>query len=262
MNEWFGKIKIGEISTVQAGSPGNETPFTEMKENNVRFVHYPDCQQLIIWLTHPGSEYNYVRLRNKNTQVIIEEWPVKDHLNGSIQLLWDTLTIAPGNYIIEIDWKNGWQHHIEFVKEVEGSVEEIKEPDVIVNSAEKTAAPILYRDGFGKIIENEDLAIQEKLKKQVFSKFTRRIEYDGNFRAGNIVYIDGDTRIKFSHEMGGGNCMCYIDIPTAGQWEAQTKTPLSGRKEILEFVARTVNSEQASNCRFEITDDSITYYYR
>ncbi len=62
--------------------------------------------------------------------------------------------------------------------------------------------------------------------------------------------------------MGGGNCMVYIDIPTQLQWEAFTKTPLARRKEILEFVAATVQAQQASNCNYEIKESSIGFYYK
>jgi len=59
----------------------------------------------------------------------VEEWPVAEKLSGSIQLLWDTLMIAPGLYTIEINYKAGWQHIIEIQKLEEGFVPEAKEPE-------------------------------------------------------------------------------------------------------------------------------------
>ncbi|MBI5857426.1 MAG: hypothetical protein HZB42_07225 [Sphingobacteriales bacterium] len=122
--------------------------------------------------------------------------------------------------------------------------------------------PIVYRDGFGNIIEDEDLKLREKLNKELMNKFSRRIEYEGTFRAGTIIYRDNESTIKFYHEMGGGNCMFYIDVPPESEWEKQTQTPLSRRKEILEYVAETVRVQQASNCYFEIKEKEIGFYYK
>jgi hypothetical protein len=132
----------------------------------------------------------------------------------------------------------------------------------IVYMAKEKKKPIVYKDGFGNIIPDEDLILREKLDKELVAKFGRKIEYTGNLRAGSVIYIDINTRIEFSHEMGGGNCMVYIDIPTEAQWVAFTKTPLAGRKEILEFVAAAVQAEQASNCKYEIKENSISFYYK
>ena len=109
---------------------------------------------------------------------------------------------------------------------------------------------------------NEDIILREKLNKELARKFNRRIEYEGNLRAGTVIYTDIDTRIEFYNEMGGGNCMVYITVPVENQWEEQTKTSLSRRKDILEYVAAAVHSQQASNCYFEIKEDAISFYYR
>ena len=126
----------------------------------------------------------------------------------------------------------------------------------------KKKPPIVYRDGFGNVIPNIDLEMQEKLKEEIKGRFERHLEYEGNLRAGNVLYIEGKLRISFSNEVGGGNCMVYIDIPSDENWEAQTNTPLSRRKDILEFVAATVQMQQASNCRYEIRENTISFYYK
>ena len=123
MNSYFGTITIIKISNGQlANSSGNKDDyaFIPFGESNIRFEHYPDCQQLIVWLPHPGSEYGKLRLVNNKSKLIEEEWPVTDRVNGSIQIILDTLPIAPGLYTIEIDWKNGWQHQIYFEKHNNG----------------------------------------------------------------------------------------------------------------------------------------------
>lgn len=266
MKRYVGTILIGSIKNIQyvsASMEAGNTIFNPLTETNVRFVHYPDCQQLIIWLTHPGREYGNVRLKNNTTEFIVEEWPVTEKLSGNIQILWDTLMIAPGSYTIEIEYKNGWQHQIEIEKLAQGIVATVKAPEPVAAEKEKNSdGPVKYRDGFGNILENEDMVLREKVDKDLVRKFSRHIEYEGNFRGGTIVYEDTEVRIEFGHEMGGGNCMFYIDIPDEDQWEAATKTPLSERQHIIEFVAARVKSEQASNCNYIIETASIGFYYK
>ena len=264
MKSYFGAITIGAIRNRQAAFSTIEedaVTFIPLNENNIRFVCYPDCQQLIIWLTHPGIKYSTVQLVNQKNNEIIEDWPVTDRLSGSIQILWDTLPIAPGLYTININGRNGCVHEVDFEKHEEGE-NAVTEKAEIVFKEEKSAGQIVYKDGFGKVIENEDLVLREKVIKDIGRRFSRRIEYIGSVRSGTVIYIDNETRIEFINEMGGGNCMVYIEIPTEEQWETQTKTPLAARKEILEFMAETVRAEQASNCNYKIKDNMIGYYYQ
>jgi len=264
MDAWFGKIEIEKIGNNRF-SPGKEDGFKELNDTHVKVVHYPDCQQLLIWLTHPGWEYGTIRLCTKKGK-LIEEWPVSDKLNGSIQLVWDTLPVKPGTYTIGIDWKKEGQHLISFTKYKEGAEKNKTgkpvKAEVQKKKEKKKDEPIEYRDGFGKPIPNEDLILREQLEKDIAAKFNRRIEFEGNFRSGKIIYTEGETRIEFIHEMGGGNCMFYIEIPTEKQWEAHTKTALSRRKDILEYIARWVQVRQASNCNVGIKNDSIVYTYK
>ncbi|MBK7335982.1 MAG: hypothetical protein IPJ00_07360 [Saprospirales bacterium] len=254
MKQYFGIIEIGDIQNIPADGPEGG------KQAEVKFVHYPDCQQLIIWLAEYGRNYGSVRFTDRKTSRIFKEHSVADILNGSIQLLFDTLDLPPGEYSIEIDHPKGWKHLIEITKFKKG-YQTPKPPPPEVDEALLDRPPIVYRDGFGNILPNEDLIMRDNFLKELADKFLARIEYEGNFRSGTVIYIDGETRISFTHEMGGGNCMLYIDIPDEKAWEAQTGTPLRHRKDIVEFVAETVRREQASNCRFEIGHNSITYYY-
>jgi len=92
------------------------------------------------------------------------------------------------------------------------------------------------------------------------STFGRRLEYEGNFRAGTIIYVDGDIRIPFYHEMCGGEMKFSIDVPVVAHWQDATGTPLSQRDDIIAFVAQRVKQEQASSWRYEITGQSIDFY--
>ena len=118
----------------------------------------------------------------------------------------------------------------------------------------------VYTDGFGNPMPNEDAIIREKAFRDLTAQFSRHLEYEGTFRGGTITYIEGDLRIPFSHEMYGGKYHFGIDIPSKSQWEARTKTPLSRRQEIIEFLAETVQREQASSWQYEIRETDIAYY--
>lgn len=87
-----------------------------------------------------------------------------------------------------------------------------------------------------------------------------RIQYTGNVRAGSAIYLEGDIRIEFWYEMGGGDCKLFITIPTSINWETITRTSLSRRDEILRFVANTVRREQAPSWRYEIRENEIAYF--
>jgi hypothetical protein len=127
----------------------------------------------------------------------------------------------------------------------------------------------VYRDGFGNIIPNEDRAIREEVQEDLIRTFEKvfekadneaRLEYEDYGRSGNITYIEGDIRFTLWHEMGGGDCKMFINIPTEDNWESTTKTPLSRRREILLFIASTAKREQAPSWRFEIRDGEIAFY--
>lgn len=257
MSDWFGNIKISDI-----GNGGKQSAMIAELDTfckkHIKFVHYPDCQQMIIWLPRPGAEYSNARLQSVTTGKLVEEWPVNQKLSGAIQILWDTLPTSPGEYRLEIEHGSGAVHFIEFIKYPEGV--KIEEPPEEKKEPEETSnLPIEYKDGFGNIIVNEDLELRKKVLSDIARKFSRYIEYQSAGRAGTVFYIDNETRIPFSYELGGGKCVAYIDIPGENEWEKATKTSLGRREEIISFLAANVQARQASNCRIEISNTAISF---
>ena len=245
-----------------------------------RFVRYPGCQQLSVWLPEYGGQgYGTLRIINTKTGKIIEEQAVGDKINGSVLMTWDTLAWSPSAYHIYIEHPKGGNHCLYFNKLKQG---EIVPKDKIIEmptaSAENPSLAIdllpkkepeftegdslwkVYTDGFGNPIPNEDAVIRANAFKDLTAKFSRRIEFEGTYRSGYVTYIEGDIRIRFIHEMYGGKYHMGIEIPSKNQWEAQTKTPLSRRQDIIEFLAQTVQREQASSWQYEIRDTDIAYY--
>ena len=117
VTDYFGTIEIKGMDNFRNGKPeGESDDFKALEQNAVQFIHYPDCQQLCIWLPYYGPEYRKLRLINTVNSQLVKEWNTSDILSGSIQLIWNTLPVSPGEYMLEIDWKNGWKHRVSFNK--------------------------------------------------------------------------------------------------------------------------------------------------
>jgi hypothetical protein len=258
---YFGKMIIGNILNVASTEKvqmNEHLHLPELHESNIKYVHYQDCQQLIIWLPASGKEYEHVRIVNqKNKQVGFEE-EVSDILQGSLQIIIDSLPFPPGEYELVIKHKSGIKHIVELEKLPEGvdSIEEISPKHV----TDTDGASIIYRDGVGNILPDEDIRLRERIIAEMQHKLMRKLSYRGNARAGYVIYTDGDIKLEFESEMGGGDCMFIVSIPAENLWEAETGIPIDRRDEIIRFVATGTQRDQASNCRFEIRDHEIVYY--
>lgn len=274
-----GIIEINEIENRETLSDRNTSLAA-------RFVRYPGSQQLIVWLPASGFTYsgNYLIANSKNT---IDHNTVQSKLNGSTQLVFYTIEWPAGDYYLQIDIPTGGTHVMKFKKWEENELvpkDQIMEmpvayagqPSLIkktlpdndeIEIPQEDSLWKIYKDGTGKPIPNEDRMIRAMADEKMVETFRNllitkgpSLEYEGNFRSGYVIYVDGDNRIKFYHEMGGGDCKMYVDIPTSEKWEQDTKLPLHKRREILLFVASTIQKEQANSWRFEIRDDMIYFY--
>jgi hypothetical protein len=255
-----------------------------------RFVRYPGCQQMSVWLPeYGGHSYGKLRIMDIRKEKTIEELDVAHKISGSVLMTWDTLSWSPSDYCLEIEHPKGGKHCLYFKKwKVGAFVSKDKIVEMPMATAENPSLAVsllpkkepknkeisdtmwaVYRDGFGNIIPNEDRAIRDGVDEDMHGIFTKafsksdnepRLEYKDHGRSGDITYIEGDIRFTFWHELGGGGCKMYIDIPPQAAWENVTKTPLSRRREILLFIATTVKKEQAPSWRFEINETSIAYY--
>jgi hypothetical protein len=101
-----------------------------------------------------------------------------------------------------------------------------------------------------------------KFKKKLLSKFGPVVEYSQDGRGGTITYIEGEINIVFDWEFAGGNGVVLFLIPEVKYWEAATKTPLSRRDEILEFVSNRVILDKALGCHFQIYSNSVSILRR
>ncbi|MBK6375298.1 MAG: hypothetical protein IPF67_19985 [Saprospiraceae bacterium] len=271
IDNWFGNISIIDIHNNPSVHRKEVNEMQIMKENSIKIVHYPDCQQIILWLPEYYSNYNSIIIKEKSTEKVIFDNKIDQIISGSIQFIIDSLFIPPGTYEIIILNNSSDKHIIEFIKHTDDYIPSVKaventstnELETILNQIEKEEKEaIIYRDGIGKIIPNVDLEMREKILNELAGKFTRKVEYEGNLRSGIIIYVENDKRVKFDTEMGGGNCLFYVFLPNKERWEGATGIPISERDNVLEFIAISANRDQASSCYYEITEDYITYYRR
>jgi len=259
MEQYFGVIEILKVENISPTKLDDHRAENIMLMDHVRFVHYPDCQQISLWLPEYYREYNDAIIRNIVGHVVIFDQKVENIINGTIKITIDTLFISPGEYEFTITKKDGFVHKLYFKKYPEGEQPKIAEPNepepVNLNSD-----PIVYRDGFGNILPDEDLILRQNLIDKTIDKITRRLEYVSQGRGGEVIYLEGKKSIKFYMEMGGGNCVFYLDIPSKSAWEKTTSFPLSEREDIINFVAEQTRRDQATSCKYKISETDITYY--
>lgn len=172
-----------------------------------QFVHYPDCQQLQVWLPeYGGNGYGNYRIVDKNTQTIIENALVTDKLSGNIKMLFDTLGLPESDYVLEIDHPKGGKHVLHFQKFAEFFIPE--KPKPAEPEAEKSDTMWqVYKDGFGNPIPNEDQILRENAQKQLGEIFNVNLPNVTvtQFEIAPNLKLDKDTinqALTFSSEWG------------------------------------------------------------
>jgi hypothetical protein len=241
----------GEIVLAAPESPGAPSGSGAL---TARFVRYPGSQQVMLWLPQDGPQ-NYTRLTITGPGGTREDAPLEDRLNGRIQILIDTFSWPPGDYMIRITHRDGWCHTLTLLKLAEG----ISPPSVPPPAPEPATGPIVYRDGLGKVMPETDLELRKALQEKMAARFARHLEFDGTFRGGTIIYVEGEIRIPFSHEMCAGGVHFSIDVPIPGRWEAATGRPLSERDDIIAFLAFETRRLKASSWHYRILEDRIDF---
>lgn len=84
-----------------------------------KFVHYPDSQQLQVWIPrsdHLDKNYGNYCIQNITTGTQMESGKLADRISGGRQMLIDTLSFPEGLYLLEIEHAESGTHCIDFVK--------------------------------------------------------------------------------------------------------------------------------------------------
>ena len=234
--------------------PANEGAPEGTRPLHAKAAIYPGAQQVTLWLPADGwSGYTLLRITGPGGE--IEKGPLTDRLNGRVQIFVNTYPWPPGDYRIEITHAKGWRHTLRLQK-LEAGMPLPADP---TPSPQSSSGPIVYRDGFGDVIPDTDLETREGLLRKMTARFSRRLEFEGNARAGTITYIDGDIRLRFYHEMCMGPVQFSIDVPAPDKWEADTGQPLTERDYILEFLAEETRRRQAPGLKTVIHASRIDF---
>ena len=249
VTSYFGVVLINGIDNIRPPEYALDKNSAEdllLTENHIKIVHYPDCQQLIVWLPEYHDIYEDISIKDILSGQNIYFKKISGIVSGSIQIIIDTLFIYPGEFVITISKIDGLQHNVTFVKYKEGVIPEV--PDKTpVEAVDLDKPPIEYRDGLGNILPNEDLLLREKLIGYMVKKFSRKLLFDGNGRSGSVTYLEGDKKVSFESEIGGGDCIFFIHIPDEENWLNKTGFELNERNDILQFVAENTLRIQISS---------------
>ncbi|GGM92116.1 hypothetical protein GCM10010967_26480 [Dyadobacter beijingensis] len=297
---YYGKCVLTKVMNFYPNPADNQAPgpVGVVKPENVRIVHYHDCQQLFFHMPQYAWDAGTLRITNTCPEVVLEEKRVRDRLNGGTMILINTLPYPPGCYTIDADWPDGWTHRICFIKFTEGFPKApyenapaniyraIRNEEVHLlplPEPEKNEKPTFtpkpkpyegYESPAGNMhivqndheyrlfdsngVEMEPAFDTEKLRRDLMSRFLPTLEYTQEGRGGTIYYQEGDIRFGLDWEFGGGNAVVIFYIPEVKYWEAQTRTPLSRRDEIIEFICRQVIRDQAPGCTYKIYHNSVS----
>jgi hypothetical protein len=177
MNEFEGIIEITQIENT-----GENTD--QIGTLTARFVRYPGCQQLSVWLPENGWQEGYGRYQIVATETgdCIEQAPVNQKINGNVKMTWETLAWNPGIYHLDIVHPKGGKHSMYFNKLKEGEfvpVDKIVEMPTATAESPSLATALLpqpvpkstedsmwkvYLDGFGNPIRNDDRSFHDLYK--------------------------------------------------------------------------------------------------
>ncbi len=162
-----GPIHQGDLAIGEADNPG-------MPDDGgllvARFARYPGCQQLQVWLPRPGYQ-GYTQLQVTHaTGTVLDQGLVTARLSGALQLLFDTLGWPPGDIEVLVEHECGGAHRLRLHK-FEGERLWV-EPAPLPPPSD---VPIVYRDGFGRIIPDADLELRARAFERLVAEWPRRM---------------------------------------------------------------------------------------
>lgn len=246
---YTGKIIISTIENFQP--PDFSIQDFHLLEKDILFIHYPDCQQLIIFLPKPVSFYNSIIWTLGDTESTWMNQRVENMASGPAKLVIDTLSLPDGDGVIILHKNETVIHKIIYVKYPDEAVKLVNQEEV---------KPGDYRDGMGRILPQEDMIFRERSIEQLKDRFISKLTYHPTGRDGYILFAENDKSIRFDYEMGGGNCLIFILIPTQNNWEEKTGFPIAERDRIIEHLAHMTHRDYIGGAPFEIKEDCIVFY--
>lgn len=208
-------------------------------ESLLKIVHYSDVQQIVLWLPERGTLYeNILIIKTSNGQILLES-TILDILNGSVQIIVDSLEFPPGEFTISIFRDNQKVYELFFNKVEEKKV--IK-PNQNLGLTSHMIDNTIREEVIESSIEALDSSeLDAKNKRDEFykdlqDKLISKIQFFSTGRDGYIVFSEEGKSCRFELEMNTGPAKYYLYIPSSARWEATTGFPLHQRDRILEHV--------------------------
>lgn len=101
-------------------------------------------------------------------------------------------------------------------------------------------------------------------KKDNKSENGRNLIFENNGRSGYAIYTDRNKTTRFYTEVGGGDCIFYMVIPSTKEWTSQTGYPSEQRDDILKFIAEESLRLQSNSpgSYYKIEDKYISFYQK
>jgi hypothetical protein len=244
------------------GSYLDSKPDCNPRLPHVKIVHYPDCQQLGLWLPDDRLQYKDITVKRVDVEELWLQDSIDRVVQGRVQLILDTHPWPKGEYSIKISANDGSGFYLTFEKSsIESTKEIIAKPDSYSESSSGNDNYFkIYKDGWGNDIILEDAIIREKAFQSLKQQFSRKLKFESYGRDGKVIYSDGVYNLSLYMEMGGYDCLFYLNIPNEEKWEKVTEIPLESRTSILQYIAEETNRTQCSNCYFEIRSNEIAFY--
>lgn len=88
-----------------------------------------------------------------------------------------------------------------------------------------------------------------------------QVNYTDSGRSGTIHYRSAETSFDLWYELALPPAVADIGIPESRYWEAQTKTPLSQRKAILNFIGQQLVNDRLAGDGYFLSNDTIMTIY-
>ncbi|MBK9256687.1 MAG: hypothetical protein IPM42_14460 [Saprospiraceae bacterium] len=101
-------------------------------------------------------------------------------------------------------------------------------------------------------------------QEQNYLQKSKKMTFENNGRSGYAIYWDGNKTTRFYTEVGGGDCIFYMVIPSAEEWESHTGYAYTEREGILSFIAEESLKKQAnlSGSYYKIEEKHIVFYQK
>ncbi len=99
---------------------------------------------------------------------------------------------------------------------------------------------------------------------EFYAPTNKNITFQNNGRSGYAILKDGNKITRFYTEVGGGDCIFYMVIPSAELWESQTGYTTAEKDEIVRYIADESLKIQAKTqgCYYKIEETHIGFYQK